>query len=94
MLRISFLSRVAFICNLCLLVAWLMRHHTFIPRGDLQSTIIIAGLIMSFVINGLVNILYAILLFRGKNIQSYVAVWLATINFLFLILQFYLILIP
>jgi len=71
-----------------------MRFYSFLPRGGLQSTIIIAGFVMSFVINGIVNLLYAILLFRKKNIREYVPVWLATINFLFLLLQFYLILVP
>jgi hypothetical protein len=91
MYRLSFWSRVAFICNICLILAWLTKYFSFIPKGDLESTVMIAGLAMSFIINALVNLSYLILLLRKKSIRDSVPVWLAGINFLFLILQFYLI---
>ena len=90
--RLSFWSRVAFICNICLLLTWLTRYFTFIPRGDLESTVIVVGVLMSFIINALVNVWYAVILLRKKSIGESVPVWLASINFLFLILQCYLIL--
>src|SRR4030095_7158937 len=93
MVHIPLLSRVAFICNICLVLTLLMRYFSFIPGGDVQSTVIIAGLVLSFVINALVNFLYGIRLARRKNISSNVPVWLACFNFLFLIFQFYLILV-
>jgi len=92
MVHIPLLSRVAFICNICLVLTLLMRYFSFIPGGDVQSTIIISGLVLSFVMNALVNFLYGIRLARRKSISSNVPVWLASINFLFLILQCYLIL--
>ena len=90
--RLAFLSRVAFLCNICLLLTWLMRYYVFIPKGQAESTIIIAGLVLSFLMNGLVNILYGLLLLRKIPLQQMVPVWLAAINFFFLILQLYLIL--
>ena len=56
------------------------------------STILIAGLVLSFVMNGLVNVMYAILLVRKRPLSTYVPVWLATVNFIFLFLQLYLVL--
>jgi len=94
MIRISFISRVAFICNICLVLTVLSRYFSFIPKGDLESTVIIDGLILSFVVNGTVNITYAWLLMRKKRLSDYVPVWLARINFLFLIFQLALILRP
>jgi len=92
MLRLSFLSRVAIICNVCLLLALVMRYYSFVSSRDLQSTILVAGLVLSVVINGIVNIIYAVLLIKKSNLGMQVPIWLATINFLFLIFQFYLIL--
>ena len=94
MFRLSFLSRVAFICNICLLLAIVMRYYSFVASRDLQSTILVSGLVLSFVMNGLVNILYAVLLFRKAKLGTYVPIWLAIINLLFLVFQFYLILAP
>ena len=92
MLSISFFSRVALICNICLLLAWVTRYISFLPRGHIESTVLITGLVLSFIVNALVNLLYAMLLIRRKAISDFVPVWLALINFLFLILQLYLIL--
>ena len=92
MLRLSFLSRVAVICNVCLLLALVMRYYSFVSSRDLQSTILVAGLVLSVVINGIVNIIYAVLLIKKSKLGTYLPIWLATINFLFLIFQFYLIL--
>ena len=91
MSRLPFFSRVAFICNVCFLLVWLLRYLPAMPLYFLTSTIIIAGIVMSFVMNGLVNIMYAALLVRRRPITMYVPVWLATVNFIFLIVQFYLI---
>ncbi len=92
MLQLSFLSRVAFICNICLLLALVMRYYSFIPSLDLQSTVLVAGLVLSFVINVLVNLAYGVLLVKKRSVGTFVPIWLATINFLFLVFQFYLIL--
>ena len=92
MFRLAFLSRVAFICNACLVLVWLLRYLPQMDYGPVVSTIIIAGLIMSFVVNGLVNILYAVVLIRRQPLREKVPIWLAVINFLFLIPQLYLVL--
>jgi len=73
-------------------LALLSRYVSFIPKGDLESTVIIDGLILSFIINGTVNARYFWLLMRKKAIGQFVPVWLAGINFLFLIFQLALIL--
>lgn len=92
MLALAFLSRVAFLCNVCLVLVWLLRYLPPIPYGSVVSTIIIAGLILSFVVNSIVNIWYALVLVRRQPLRKVVPVWLAVINFLFLIVQLYLVL--
>jgi hypothetical protein len=91
---LSFFSRVAFICNICLLLALLSRYFSFIPKGDIESTIIIDGLILSFIINGTVNAVYTLLWLRKRKISEFAPGWLARINFLFLIFQLLLLLLP
>ena len=91
MSRLAFLSRVAFICNICLLVVGVMRYLPALPPQSFASTVIIAGLVLSFVMNGMVNIMYAILLVQKRPLRMYVPVWLAICNFIFLIFQFYLV---
>jgi hypothetical protein len=92
MSRLRFFSRVAFLCNICLVAVWSMRYLPPVPYGAAVSTVIIAGLVLSFIINGLVNAWYAAVLLRRQSLPTHVPVWLAVINFLFLILQLYLIL--
>jgi len=94
MQRISLFSRVAFICNVCLLLSILSRYVSFIPKGDVESTILIDGLILSFIVNAAVCTAYAVLLFRKKLIRDFVPVWLAAINFFFLVFQLVLIILP
>ncbi|MGB8191015.1 MAG: hypothetical protein WCF67_03805 [Chitinophagaceae bacterium] len=89
--KLAFFSRVAFICNCCLLLVALMRYLPAMPESAVSSTVIIAGLVLSFLVNALVNILYAVVLLRKQNLRVHVPVWLAVANFLFLIVQLYLV---
>lgn len=68
-----------------------MRYLPAQPPQSFASTVIIAGLVLSFVMNGLVNIMYAVILIRRKPLREQVPVWLAIINFIFLLLQLYLV---
>ena len=69
-----------------------MRYLPAVLSDTLGSTIIIAGMVLSFIMNGLVNVMYAVALIRRMPLREMVPVWLAVINFLFLIIQLYLIL--
>ena len=107
MYRLAFLSRVAFICNVSLVLAGLLRYLPFGSSGgqpSLTTTLLLIGvegmaglilamgLALSFIMNPMVNIIYAIVLIRRrKPLRTLVPVWLAIINFLFLILQIYLV---
>ena len=108
MYRLAFLSRVAFICNVSLLLSLLLRYLPYdsseAPLGfvtvalligyeGLAGIVLALGLALSFIMNPIVNIWYAIVLIRRQQpLRTLVPVWLATVNFLFLILQLYLVL--
>ena len=86
--KLSFWHKLAFIANLCWAATWVMKYHTVLPKGDLQSTIIITGLITANIVNFLVNLVTCIYWLR-KQPAGKVARWLLIINFIFLIAQLY-----
>ena len=107
MLRLAFLSRVAFLCNACLVLVFLLRYLPFgQPANEsdsfvhflaknatagFASLVIIMGLALAFIMNPIVNVLYAVVLVRRQPLRMRVPVWLAIANFLFLIIQLYLV---
>ena len=61
-------SRLAFICNICFLLAVLLRYIPHPPEGELVSTIIVLGYFLAILVNIVVNLwLLVLLLFRGTR---------------------------
>jgi hypothetical protein len=85
---VSFLSRVAFVCNLFFVFTVILHFNSFLQDQAIISTIVIIGYALSvFVFNPLANIsCLAILLFR-KKLFELVPKWLVIANFIFLLLQ-------
>jgi hypothetical protein len=88
MKHLLFVSRVAFICNCCMFLALVMKYVQFVDNKDAQSTIIIAGFLLSFVFNLLAAAGVLILLVK-KQSERIRPAWLFTVNFLSLIFQLY-----
>ncbi len=85
--KLSFWHRLAFIANLCWLVTWSMTHYPVLPKGDLQSTIIILGF-TAIIVNFIVNVITCVYWFQ-KKLAGKVPRWLVIVNFIFLIAQLY-----
>ena len=84
MLRL--LSKVAFICNGCFLLAIAIVHfHPPLDPG-LSSFLLILGFFLSVVFNGIVNLWLGAMLFAGGSVIP-VPVWQRVTNFIFLIIQ-------
>jgi hypothetical protein len=88
MKNLLFVSRVAFISNVCLLLSIVMRYIQIISDKDLQSTVIIAGFLLSFICNLIAAATVIILLLRKKR-ESIRPRWLFFVNFLCFIFQLY-----
>jgi hypothetical protein len=86
--KLSFWHRLAFIANLCWLTTWFMKYYTIFPKGDLQSTIIVTGLITANIVNFLVNLFTCYYWFR-KRLAGKVPRWLLLANVVFFIAQLY-----
>jgi hypothetical protein len=89
-MKLSLLAKVAFICNICLLLLILSKYFSFLPEGNFKNTLAILGYAFSFVVNAVVNI-WVMLLFIFKK-QNLLPRWLLLLNGLFFILQIYLLL--
>ena len=87
MQRLLFFSRVAFVCNVCFLLTLAMHYAEQMKTGFLTSTIIIIGLVLSLVINSLVNVAYLVVTASGKRVVKHIPACLVIINFLFFVLQ-------
>ena len=88
MRHLLFVSRVAFICNCCMLITFIMRYVQVISNKEIQSTVIIAGFLLSFLFNLIAACGALILLVKGQN-ERIRPRWLFAINFLSLIFQLY-----
>lgn len=86
MRRISFLSRLAFICNILFLFCLVIQHtHDFIQNNTVNGIIIVLGWLLGFFINLLVCCLYLVRTLRKLPLG--VRPWLAAANILFLLAQ-------
>ncbi|HWK02569.1 MAG TPA: hypothetical protein VNS58_02995 [Puia sp.] len=81
------LSRVAFICNICFLLASFVQWLPDPPEGGLVSMIIIMGYLLAILVNTVVNLWVIALFIAGRLRTSSVPVWLLIVNFAFFSLQ-------
>jgi hypothetical protein len=84
---LGFLSRLAFICNICFLLSATILLLGHPPGGEIISLVIILGFSMAIVVNVIVNIGYGISLIARKSLSDYIPLWLIIANFLFFITQ-------
>lgn len=87
---LRFLSRVAFICNICFLLASFVQYMPKPPEGAWVSTGIVLGYIVSILVNVVVNCWLIVLLFGKRLRAAGVPVWLLIVNFVFFIVQLFL----
>jgi hypothetical protein len=85
MFNVRFFSRVAFICNLCFLMAVIMQMMPHPPEGEMVATTIIIGYLFAVIVNLGINFWLAVLYLFTKPLKNSVPRWLIILNFLFLI---------
>lgn len=84
---VRLLSRVAFICNICFLLASFIQWLPNPPEGQVVSHLIIMGYLLSLLVNVIINIWVVVLLLIRKLRAAAVPVWLLVVNGLFFITQ-------
>jgi len=85
---LKLLVRVAFICNICFLLASLILRLPNPPEGQVVSTVIVLGYLMGLPVNGIVFCWALILSMAGKWRAAALPVWLLGFNFVVFCLQF------
>jgi len=87
------LSRVAFICNICFLLASFVQWLPNPPEGGLVSMIIVLGYLLAILVNTVVNVWVIAGLMVRRLKKGMVPTWLMIVNFAFFVLQLLLLLI-
>jgi hypothetical protein len=82
-----FLSRVAFICNICFLIAFSVQMTDWIKNDDITSMVALIGYLMGFIINPLLVLGYLLLFLISRKKLKLIPSWLLTANILFLVIQ-------
>ena len=84
---LRFLSRLALICNICFLLASILRYLPSPPDNALISDIIILGYFGPIAVNLFVNLIVVILFVLRRIWASGVPRWLLITNFVFFVIQ-------
>jgi len=90
--NIRFFSKLAFICNLCFLIALIVQKTPLPMEGEITATVILIGYLFAGVINLVVNMICLVLFFSKKLKPYCIQSWLLGANFLFLIPELFLLL--
>jgi hypothetical protein len=86
--KLSFWYKLAFITNCCWLLTLLLRYYNIIPGRELQSTVIVTGILLAPLINIGANAA-AFRLWWQKKLEGLVPRWLLLTNLFFLLAQLY-----
>lgn len=81
------LSRVAFICNICFLIAFSIQMTDWIRNEDISSMIALIGYVMGFILNPFLVVCYFLFFIIARKKLKIVPSWLLTANILFLVIQ-------
>jgi hypothetical protein len=85
---LSFLSKLALVCNFFFLLSVALHFNSFLKDQAVVSTIVIIGYALAvFVFTPIVNMLYFVFLVLRKKLFNIVPKWLVFTNFIFLLLQ-------
>jgi hypothetical protein len=87
MQKLSFFSRVAFVCNICFLLALALQFLRWNANNAFTSTIIILGHVVAIFVNITVNLVYLTIVVTRSRLPWTVPRWLVVANFVFVVIQ-------
>jgi hypothetical protein len=85
---LKLLVRVAFICNICFLLAFLILWLPNPPGGQVVSTVIVMGYLMGLPVNAIVFGWVLALAAQGRRRTAALPGWLMVFNFVIFCCQF------
>jgi hypothetical protein len=84
-----FLSRLAFISGICILIWLILAMVKRESNEAFSSTVIIIGYVLGAILLPFTNICYLIMLLRGKKMRPLIPGWLIVSNIIFLFVLIY-----
>lgn len=81
-----FLSRLAFICGIFLLMSISLHIYNWAKNQDVTGTILIIAYFIGFIALPIVNICYLGVLIIKRKLGAFVPLWLVTANLFFLLI--------
>jgi hypothetical protein len=84
---LRFLSRVAFICNLCFLLVSFSQWLPQFPDNALTSDIVVLGWIVAISVNIFINLVLLLMFLLRRLRKTGIPAWLMAVNFVFFALQ-------
>ncbi len=86
--KLIFLSRLALICNICYILSFLFSSGLLSEQNQVSSTIIVLGVVVSFVLNAIVHIILLMNWIRRRKLNDH-PLWLIIFNFLAFVFQIF-----
>jgi hypothetical protein len=83
-----FFSRIALLCNICFIIAEIMRYSADLQLNPVYSTVVVLGY-ASMLLNVVLAIVFVIIFTTRRQILNSFPRWLLIINFLFFIAQIF-----
>ncbi|MBI1779857.1 MAG: hypothetical protein HYR66_00540 [Sphingobacteriales bacterium] len=85
---LSFLSKLALICNICFVFCFLLRYSNLELDLEMNSLLIIIGWFMAIIVSIFYFLVTIIAIARKRHAKAEIPAWLVIVNFGFLIFEF------
>lgn len=85
---LSFLSKLAFICNICFVLCFLLRYSNLELDEEINGLLIIIGWFMAIIVSVFYFLITIIAVARKRHTKAEIPAWLIIANFGFLIVEF------
>ena len=84
---LRFLSRVAFICNICFILVSFCQWLPHFPDTPFTSEVLVLGWLVSLVVNVVIGIALLVVLLIGRLRKTGIRSWILIVNFLVFAVQ-------
>jgi uncharacterized membrane protein YhaH (DUF805 family) len=84
---LSFLSKLAFICNICFLVCFLLRYSNLELEDEVNSLLIIIGWLMAIVVSIFYFLITIFAMVRKRYHRAEIPAWLLITNLVFMVVE-------
>lgn len=85
---LSFLSKLALICNICFVLCFLLRYSNLELDEELSGLLIIIGWFMAIIVSIFYFLVTIIAVARKRHAKADIPAWLIITNLVFMVIEF------